>query len=179
MQRESELIALLSQVNKPDWDSKSSPSEFLSQSSTLDSTLSSRGTFGGKVLTYFPVFALTCCSSPSLGRLKHRSVSLLSGGEQGRDSVRATQLDWVVWEVWVVLLRSLSLTLPPISLWGFSKLNHSLFSTCLVQNEESLLSNSERHDRMASAWFRQPTHVHWVWVRVPAFQWKRLFSQLQ
>lgn len=103
------------------WDSQISPWESLSQSSTLDPNLSSWCTFGEKLWRIFLFLSSPVhCFAPSLGPLKHRSVSPLSGGEQGRDSVGATQLDWVVWEVWVVLLSSLSLTLPSLSLWGFS-----------------------------------------------------------
>lgn len=93
------------------------------------------------------VFLLLCspvhCFSPSLGRLKHRSASLLSGGEQGRDSVQATQLDWVVWEVWVVLLSCVSYTAFFISL-GIFQLNHSLFSTLEFETKNvSFLSHRD------------------------------------
>lgn len=55
-------------------------------------------------------FFLSLCLSHRSESLRHSCVSTLSGGEQGRDPIPGTQLDWVVWEVWVVLLSPLPLT---------------------------------------------------------------------
>lgn len=64
--------------------------------------------------------------------LRHSSVSPFSGGEHGRDPIPGTQLDWVVWEVWVALLSSLPLTVFFCSLWGFSNYLPLVTKDCLV-----------------------------------------------
>lgn len=64
------------------------------------------------------LFLFSSCSlvpslcSASVESLRHSCVSSLSGGEQGRDPIPGAHLDWVVWEVWVVL-TSLPLTIFP------------------------------------------------------------------
>lgn len=120
--------------------------------------------------------SFSLCLSRSSESLRHSSVSPLSGGEQGRDPIPGTQLDWVVWEVWVVLLAPLLLTVFFFSL----RFSLQLISSChyrVCSNRENYFffvsslthlfpfscSSIEWH---ASAWFSQPTHGMWVWVRV-------------
>lgn len=141
------------------------------------------------LLLWRPVFALTCslflpfCVSPT--SMRHGSVSQLSGGEQGRDPVPRVQLDWVVWEVWVVLLSPLLLTVVFFFLWGFSNYLPLVTTHCLATGKSisfeaplwqtrlprlvlTLSSyQEEKTEWHASAWFRQQTHGMWVWGRVP------------
>lgn len=63
-----------------------------------------------------------------LSSLRHRSVSLLSGGEQGRDPIPRTQHDWVVWGVWVVLLSFCPYTAFLFSLGNFQLIYSRLSS---------------------------------------------------
>lgn len=70
--------------------------------------------------------SFSLCLSRSSESLRHSSVSPLSGGEQGRDPIPGTQLDWVVWEVWVVLLAPLLLTVFFFSL----RFSLQLISSC-------------------------------------------------
>ena len=72
----------------------------------------------------FVSFSLSVFLTPP--RLWGTAQFLHSGGEQGRDPIPGTQLDWVVWEVWVVLLSPLPLTVFFFSL----RFSLQLLSSC-------------------------------------------------
>lgn len=161
MQRESELIASLSQVNKSYWDSKSSSSESLFSVIYTGSKPVLPVHLRRKVFHVFPCFALTCTLLLSLSLSSEAQICFSALRWWTREGFSSSSTAWLggLGSLGGSLLLSLLRCLPYLS--GDFPTEPLSLRYSLVPNEESLLSESGRNDRMASAWFRQPTHVQW------------------
>ena len=164
--RDSELIALLLQIHgSPESSGSPLRSPFLTlllldckkkKIPSVSSFLWEVVLFSVKVRLSSPDVPCFCshlvfvsfslCLSHSSESLRHSSVSPLSGGEQGRDPIPGTQLDWVVWEVWVVLLSPLLLTVFFFSLWfSFQLLSSCHYKLCGHRENYVFLAPSLTH----------------------------------
>lgn len=153
------------------WGSKISPWESLSQSSTLDLNPASRCTFGEKFGRIFLVLSSPVIVSLPLLFLWSTDLFLRSqvANKGGIQFKQHSLIGWFGKFGWFSYALSLLHCLLYLS--GDFPTKPLSLQDLLVQNQESLISYSERHTRMASAWFRQSTHGKWVWVRVPATRW--------